>query len=72
MSGSSLYKPSSSIIEKSHVNRETYEKMYEESINDPSLFWWSNVLNFSRLLPPILFLDFEFLLLNLDCVWVLS
>ena len=39
MSGSSLYKPSSSIIEKSHVNRETYEKMYEESINDPSLFW---------------------------------
>ena len=39
MSGSSLHKPSSSIIEKSHVNRETYEKMYEESINDPSLFW---------------------------------
>ena len=39
MSGSSLYKPSSSIIENSHVNRETYEKMYEESINDPSLFW---------------------------------
>ena len=39
MSGSSLYKPSSNIIEKSHVNHETYEKMYEESINDPSLFW---------------------------------
>jgi acetyl-CoA synthetase len=39
MSGSSLYKPSSNIIEKSHVNDETYEKMYEESINDPSLFW---------------------------------
>ena len=39
MSGSSLYKPSSNIIGKSHVNHETYEKMYEESINDPSLFW---------------------------------
>ena len=39
MSGSGLYKPSSNIIEKSHVNHETYEKMYEESINDPSLFW---------------------------------
>ena len=39
MSGSSLYKPSSNIIEKSHVNHETYEKMYEESINDPSSFW---------------------------------
>ena len=39
MSGSSLNKPSLNIIEKSHVNHETYEKMYEESINDPSLFW---------------------------------
>ena len=39
MSGSNLYRPSSNIIEKSHVNHETYEKMYEESINDPSLFW---------------------------------
>ena len=39
MSGSSLLKPSKNIIEKSHVNHETYEKMYEESINDPSLFW---------------------------------
>ena len=39
MSGSSLHKPSKNIIEKSHVNHETYEKMYEESINDPSLFW---------------------------------
>ena len=39
MSGSSLNKPSLNIIEKSYVNHKTYEKMYEESINDPSLFW---------------------------------
>jgi len=39
MSGINLYKPSSTIVENSHVNQEDYEKMYEESINSPTKFW---------------------------------
>ena len=39
MSDINLYKPSSNIVENSHVNHEVYEKMYEESINSPSIFW---------------------------------
>ena len=39
MSGINLYKPSSTIVENSHVNQEDYEKMYEESINSPIKFW---------------------------------
>jgi len=38
MSDINLYKPSSNIVENSHVNHEVYEKMYEESINSPSIF----------------------------------
>ena len=39
MSGINLYKPSSTIVENSHVNQKDYEKMYEESINSPIKFW---------------------------------
>src|SRR5210317_352557 len=39
MSDINLYKPSSNIVENSHVNHEVYEKMYEESIKSPSIFW---------------------------------
>jgi len=39
MSGINLYKPSSTIVENSHINQEDYEKMYEESINSPTKFW---------------------------------
>ena len=39
MSDINLYKPSSNIVENSHANHEVYEKMYEESIKSPSIFW---------------------------------
>ena len=37
MSDINLYKPSSNIVENSHVNHEVYEKMYEESIGVPTI-----------------------------------
>ena len=69
MSGSSLYKPSSSIIEKSHVNRETYEKMYEESINDPSLFWQKHGKRIDWIKPYSIVNDVSYNKENLHIKW---
>ena len=69
MSGSSLYKPSSSIIEKSHVNRETYEKMYEESINDPSLFWQKHGKRIDWIKPYSIINDVSYNKENLHIKW---
>ena len=39
MTNESIYKPSSDIVQKSHVDSNNYEKMYTESINNPDAFW---------------------------------
>mgnify|MGYP002630477490 FL=1 len=39
MTKNNIYIPSSNVVKNAHVNSEQYEKMYEESINDPDVFW---------------------------------
>jgi acetyl-CoA synthetase len=39
MTKNNIYIPSSDVVKNAHVNSEQYEKMYEESINDPDVFW---------------------------------
>ncbi len=42
MTNNNIFKPASNIVENSHVDASTYEKMYEESIISPEIFWNSH------------------------------
>ena len=39
MTNDNIYKPSSDIVQNSHVDAVNYEKMYRESITNPDEFW---------------------------------
>ncbi|NOQ36550.1 MAG: acetate--CoA ligase, partial [Methylococcaceae bacterium] len=46
MSNNKTYPVKAEIAERAHINRETYETMYQQSIDDPELFWAQQAENF--------------------------
>ena len=39
MSEDKIYEISSELSDKAHINKETYESLYQQSIEDPETFW---------------------------------
>ena len=39
MTNQNIHKPSLDIIQNAHIDSDNYEKMYEESITNPDVFW---------------------------------
>ena len=39
MKDDNIFKPASNIVENSHVDEATYNRMYRESVNSPETFW---------------------------------
>jgi len=63
------YKPSQDIINNSHINADQYEKMYQESINQPDHFWSENGKRIDWVKPYSKISNFSYDLNNLSIKW---
>jgi len=63
------YKPSQDIINNSHINGDQYEKMYQESINQPDHFWAENGKRIDWVKPYSKISNFSYDLNNLSIKW---
>ena len=63
------YKPSQDIINNSHINADQYEKMYQESINQPDHFWAENGKRIDWVKPYSKISNFSYDLNNLSIKW---
>ncbi len=63
------YKPSQDIISNSHINADQYEKMYQESINQPDHFWAENGKRIDWIKPYSKISNFSYDLNNLSIKW---
>ncbi|MDQ7089580.1 MAG: acetate--CoA ligase [Methylococcales bacterium] len=52
MSKTKLYPVKASFAEHSHINRETYQTLYQQSINEPDVFWAEQATNFLDWIKP--------------------
>ena len=63
------YKPSQDIINNTHINADQYEKMYQESINQPDHFWAENGKRIDWIKPYSKISNFSYDLNNLSIKW---
>ena len=62
-------KPSQDIINNSHINADQYEKMYQESINQPDHFWAENGKRIDWIKPYSKISNYSYDLNNLSIKW---
>ncbi len=63
------FKPSESIIRKAHIDSKKYDKLYDESINNPDDFWFKNGKRIDWIKPYSKVKNFSYDIKNLSIKW---